>query len=342
MNSQQYSLLKEKINSREFSSIFILVDENTDKYCLEKFLNKTGISLYTKLLIKSGEENKNLETCYYLWGELSSFKADRKSLLINLGGGVLTDLGGFVASTYLRGIKFYNVPTTLLGMVDAAHGGKTGVDFNNLKNQIGVFKDPEEVILDSEFLLTLNKKEYLNGFAEIFKHSLITDNRNLNFNSLLKYDFYDDIDFIITKYSQIKNNIVESDRLESNIRKTLNLGHTIGHAIESYSHFSNNIDQLKHGEAIIIGLISELYLSSKILGYPIDEVDNFKNTCNIYFEKKYIKEEDYEIIYDLMSYDKKNTQNKINFVLLDIDGNPVIDQKVNMKEFCNSLDYYNS
>ena len=342
MISQQYSLLKEKINSGEFSSIFILVDENTEKFCLKILLKKTGISNYNKLLIKSGEENKNLETCYYLWGQLSSYKADRKSLLINLGGGVLTDIGGFVASTYLRGIKFYNIPTTLLGMVDGADGGKTGVDFNNLKNQIGVFKDPEEVILDSEFLASLDKNEYLNGFAEIFKHSLITDDKNLNFNSLLQFDFYDDIDYIITNYSQIKINIVESDRLESNLRKILNLGHTIGHAIESHSHISNNIDQLKHGEAIIIGLISELYISSKLLGYPIDKVDKFKKTCNMYFKKINIKEDDYDEIYALMSYDKKNIQSNINFVLLDNLGKVVIDQKVSKKKFIESLDYYNS
>ena len=342
MISQQYLLLKEKINSNEFSSIFILVDDNTNKFCLEILLKKTGISNFNKILIKSGEENKNLETCLYIWGQLSLHKADRKSLLINLGGGVLTDIGGFVASTYLRGIKFYNIPTTLLGMVDAAHGGKTGVDFNNLKNQIGVFNDPEEVILDPEFLSTLDKKEYLNGFAEIFKHSLITDDKNLDFNSLLHYDFYDDIEYIITNYSQIKINIVVSDRLESNLRKILNLGHTIGHAIESHSHISKNIDQLKHGEAIIIGLISELYISSILLGYPIDKVDKFKSTCNNYFNKIHIKKDDYDDIYTLMSFDKKNIQSNINFVLLDNSGKAVIDQKVSRKEFIESLDYYNS
>ena len=227
MKDDQYSLLKKRIKSNDFNSVFVLVDENTDKYCLEIFINKSEIKNFKKIVIKSGEENKNIDTCINIWKELNSQKADRKSLIINLGGGVLTDIGGFVASTYLRGIEFVNVPTTLLGMVDAAHGGKTGIDFLSLKNQIGVFNMPIDVILDSVYLKTLSKEEYLNGYAEIFKHSFLTDSSDLSFNSLIKLDFYNDVDFIINKYSDIKNQIVKVDKYESNSRKVLNLGHNV-------------------------------------------------------------------------------------------------------------------
>jgi 3-dehydroquinate synthase len=185
MKSDLYSSITEKINSGNFSSIFILVDENTEKYCLDIFLQKSKIESYNKIVILSGESNKNIESCISIWDQLNSFKADRKSLLINLGGGVLTDIGGFAASTYLRGINFINIPTTLLGMVDAAHGGKTGIDFKLLKNQIGVFNEPLEVLLDNEYLKTLSKEEYVNGYAEVVKHSLLTNKSNLNFNSLI-------------------------------------------------------------------------------------------------------------------------------------------------------------
>ena len=203
MKIDQYSLLKEKLSSNKFSSIFVLVDDNTNKFCLDIFLEKTKIKQFKKIIINPGEQNKNIDTCLIIWDKLNTHKADRKSLIINLGGGVLTDIGGFVASTYLRGINFINVPTTLLGMVDAAHGGKTGIDFKLLKNQIGVFNDPLEVILDSDYLTTLSKDEFLNGYAEVFKHSLLTDKNDLNFNSLIKLDFYKDVGYIIDKYSQI-------------------------------------------------------------------------------------------------------------------------------------------
>ena len=154
MKTDQYSSLKEKLTSKAFSSIFVLVDDNTDKFCLDIFIKKTKIGEFSKIIINSGEQNKNIDTCLKIWDSLNNYNADRKSLLINLGGGVLTDMGGFVASTYLRGIAFINIPTTLLGMGDAAHGGKTGVDFKLLKNQIGVFSEPSEVILDRDYLTT--------------------------------------------------------------------------------------------------------------------------------------------------------------------------------------------
>ena len=340
MKEVLFSFLKEKIKSKDFNSVFVLVDENTDKHCLDVFINKSSIEEYNKIIIKAGEENKNIDTCIQIWKELNLQKADRKSLLINLGGGVLTDIGGFVASTYLRGIKFINVPTTLLGMVDAAHGGKTGIDFLNLKNQIGVFSMPIDVILDSTYLKTLSKEEYLNGYAEVFKHSFLSDSEEISFNSLINLDFFKDVDFIIKKYSEVKNRIVKIDKYESDIRKVLNLGHTIGHALESYSHISNNIKTLKHGEAIIVGLITELYISAIQNNFPLITVDKLKEISSKYFEKINLSDDQLEQIFDLMIFDKKNNNGMVYFVLLDKNGKPLTDQKVEKKVFVDAVDYY--
>ena len=341
MKTDLYSSITEKISSDKFSSIFILVDENTDQFCLEIFIKKSGIKLFNKIIIASGEDNKNIDTCVSIWDQLNSYKADRKSLLINLGGGVLTDIGGFAASTYLRGIKFVNIPTTLLGMVDAAHGGKTGIDFKLLKNQIGVFKEPLEVLLDNEYLKTLSKEEFINGYAEVVKHSLLTNKPDLTFNSLVKLDLFNDSDYIINSYSKVKNEIVKSDKYESNIRKVLNLGHTIGHAVESYSHISDKIVDLKHGQAIVIGIITELYISHRKFNFPLKDVISVKNHLNKYFNLIPLEENDITNIYDLMVYDKKNEGSKINFVLLKEIGKPVIDQIVDKQLFKESFKFYN-
>ena len=341
MKTDLYSSITEKISSDKFSSIFILVDENTDQFCLEIFIKKSGIKLFNKIIIASGEDNKNIDTCVLIWDQLNSYKADRKSLLINLGGGVLTDIGGFAASTYLRGIKFINIPTTLLGMVDAAHGGKTGIDFKLLKNQIGVFNEPIEVLLDNEYLKTLSKEEFINGYAEVVKHSLLTNKPDLTFNSLVKLDLFKDSDYIINSYSKVKNEIVKSDKYESNIRKVLNLGHTIGHAVESYSHISDKIVDLKHGQAIVIGIITELYISHRKFNFPLKDVISVKNHLNKYFNSIPLEENDIIKIYDLMVYDKKNEGSKINFVLLKEIGKPVIDQIVDKQLFKESFEFYN-
>ena len=341
MEIDPYLSIAEKINSDKFSSIFVLVDENTEKFCLELFIKKSGIKSFNKIIISSGEENKNIDTCISIWGQLNSFKADRKSLLINLGGGVLTDIGGFAASTYLRGIEFINIPTTLLGMVDAAHGGKTGIDFKQLKNQIGVFNEPLEVLLDNEYLKTLSKEEFINGYAEVVKHSLLTDKPDLTFNSLIKLDLFKDSDYIINSYSSVKNEIVESDKYESSIRKILNLGHTIGHAVESYSYISDKVVDLKHGQAIVIGIITELYISYKKFNFPLKDLITVKEHLKNYFSLIQLEEDDIMNIYDLMVYDKKNEGSKINFVLLKEIGKPVIDQIVNKDLFIESFEFYN-
>jgi 3-dehydroquinate synthase len=225
-------------------------------------------------------------------------------------------------------------------MVDAAHGGKTGIDFKLLKNQIGLFSNPTEVILDSDYLSTLTKDEFLNGYAEVFKHSLLTNKKDLNFNSLIKLDFYKDVTFIIEKYSEIKKEIVELDKFESNQRKILNLGHTIGHAIESYSYISSSLNELKHGEAIIVGLITELYISHKLLGFPLKDLQNIKKTFSEYFIVISFSDKDIEQIHDLMIYDKKNEADKLNFVLLEEIGSPVIDQQITKELFIEAFKFY--
>ena len=200
---------------------------------------------------------------------------------------------------------------------------------------------PMDVILDSVYLKTLSKEEYLNGYAEIFKHSFLTDSRDLTFNSLIKLDFFNDVDFIINKYSDIKNEIVKIDKYESNSRKVLNLGHTIGHALESYSYLSNSLDELKHGEAIIVGLITELYISNKLNNFPLDTVDRLKEVSLKYFSRISLKDSDLKGIYDLMIFDKKNDKGSVNFVLLDKVGKPIIDQKVDNDIFIEAFAYYN-
>ena len=219
---------------KAYTSIFILVDSNTKKYCLDTFMNLTGLNEAKILLMSSGEENKNLKTCEYLWYQLSECGADRNSVLINLGGGVVTDLGGFVACTFKRGIDFYNIPTTLLAMVDASVGGKTGINMGLLKNQIGIIKEPINVILDPQWLNTLPQKEFRSGFAEMLKHGLIADRSYWNQLKSLEHLEKTIISKFIKPSLSIKKSVVTKDPDEKNLRKILNFGHTFGHAIESY------------------------------------------------------------------------------------------------------------
>ena len=338
---EDYSNINQIIIDNSYSSVFLLLDSNTDNHCLDLFIKKSGITDFNKIVVKDGEESKSIDTCEYVWEYLNSNNGDRKSLLINIGGGVVTDLGGFIASTYLRGIDFINIPTTVLCMVDAAFGGKTGINFKSIKNQIGVINKPKGVLIDIDYLKTLSKEEYINGFAEIYKHSLITDNEDLQFKNLVKFDFKNDIKDIIHSYSNIKNKVVELDLHESNYRKVLNLGHTIGHAVESYSIISKNIDKLKHGQAIAVGLITELYISHKLHQFNHNELLSIKQELLRQFDKITFTLSDQEEIIKIMSYDKKNYDNKVKYVLLKSIGSPIIDQDVEEKLFFKAFDFYN-
>ena len=321
-----YSRLNEFLKNNKASKVFILVDSNTHEHCLSKFLQQINNNVQTEVIeIEAGEEFKNLQTCEGVWNVLSELEADRKSLLINLGGGVVTDLGGVVASTFKRGIKFINIPTTLLSMVDASVGGKTGVDLGNLKNQIGVINQPELVLIDSSYLATLSSQEMRSGLAEILKHGLIASETYWNKVSNLSELNLEDLDIIIKESVEIKAKIVDKDPLEKNVRRTLNYGHTLGHAIESYCLTHPEKNKLLHGEAIAVGMILETYLSVQLKNFPETKFNQITKVIRNMYGTEDFSEEDIKQIKELMKFDKKNEHGNINFVLLEEIGKPVYD-----------------
>ncbi len=342
-NESGFQFLNELLQLKKYSKIFVLVDGNTNECCLPLFLSEMTTDIPFEVIeIEAGEEFKNIETCTQVWYALSELEADRKSLIINLGGGVVTDLGGFVASTYMRGIDFVNIPTTLLAMVDASVGGKTGVDLGALKNQIGVINNPLGVVIDSRFLATLSGEELRSGMAEMFKHGLIQSEtywqKMLNLSNLT----LDDLDGLIHESVVIKNYIVEQDPTEKGLRKTLNFGHTLGHAIESYCLQSENRQKLLHGEAVAIGMVLAGFLSVKKLGFPQSKCDEIKNILGQYFEKQIFKKEEIYQIIDLMKFDKKNSHGNINFVLLENIAQPKFDCLVENELIYRAFEYYQS
>jgi len=333
-------LFNKSLIKNNYSKLFVLVDENTRENCLFSLINEVDALSDIKILeIKSGEINKNISTCENLWGQLSKYNADRNSALINLGGGVICDLGGFVASTYKRGIHFYNIPTTLLSMVDASVGGKTGIDFGLLKNQIGVFNNPEIVLIMVKWLKTLGENQILSGFSEMLKHGLILDRKHWQELSLINKIDINNLNQFILKSILLKNSVVLDDPNEENKRKILNFGHTFGHAIES--NFLGKKHELLHGEALAIGMILETYLSYKVSGLSISDCENIIKTINHFFKKTKIKDDDINKIIDLLIHDKKTIDGKINFVLLSEIGVPKIDITVNKRLFKEVFKFYN-
>ena len=336
---EQYLNLAILLQEGYYSTFYILVDEHTKKHCLPIFNSKIDLP-YKLITIPSGENHKNLETCVYVWNELSKLKADRKSVLINIGGGMVTDIGGFIASTYKRGIDFINISTSLLGMVDASVGGKTGIDFNGLKNQIGLFSNPKMVVIDTNYLKTLPKRELISGMAEIIKYGLSYD-ADL-YNSIKKFKPIENFDLseLIHRSIEIKNEIVIKDPKEQNLRKILNYGHTIGHAIETHFLQSNTKNTLTHGEAIAIGLICECYISSELYNFSKEEVSVLKNNIHSLFGKVDFDKTDFNSILELMQHDKKNIKNEVRFVLLDNIALTKIGCVVENDLIINSLNYY--
>jgi 3-dehydroquinate synthase len=338
-NEKAFQSLNYHLAEKQYSIVFILVDEHTHELCLPQFMAEiNGDYQFEIIEIESGEVNKNIETCVGVWEALSELGADRKSVLINLGGGVLTDLGGFVAATFKRGIEFINVPTTLLSMVDASVGGKTGVDLGSLKNQVGVIKQPVMVLVIPDFLDTLENHQIRSGFAEMLKHGLIQS--RLYWESLKKAESLADMKGHILTSIQIKNKIVLQDPSEQGIRKILNFGHTLGHAIESYFLENEVKDTLLHGEAIAIGMILEGYLSNKVSGLKQDTLEDIKTTFLNHYEKIEFSEEDISSILKLMKYDKKNSHGKVNFVLLKSIGEPEVDVEIPTELFADAFAYY--
>ncbi|WP_159023211.1 3-dehydroquinate synthase [Formosa sp. L2A11] len=341
-NLSAYSQINTHIEESNPSNIFILVDQNTHELCLPHLLAEISTTKTIEIIeIEAGEINKTIETCVGVWNVLSELGADRKSLVINLGGGVITDLGGFVASTFKRGILFINIPTTLLSMVDASVGGKTGVDLGSLKNQIGVINTPEMVVIDTTYLKTLPQNEMRSGLAEMLKHGLIQDKAYWDKFKDLSVLNLEHLDELIYESVLIKKHVVDIDPRENGLRKTLNYGHTIGHAIESYYLGHSHRKNLLHGEAVAIGMILASYISTKLTGLSEAENTEIKDVILGIYDFVEIDKDDYEPIIELLKYDKKNSHGNINFVLLNAIGETEIDCLVPNELIIEALNFYN-
>jgi 3-dehydroquinate synthase len=318
------STLFDFLEQRSYSGIAILIDNNTAQFCLP-VINDL-IQNHYLIRIHPGEQHKNLSTCEFIWEELTKAGFDRKSLLINLGGGVIGDMGGFCASTFKRGIQFINIPTTLLAQVDASVGGKLGIDFHGLKNHIGLFTLPEAVFIDEVFLKTLSERELRSGFAEVIKHSLIADNDY--WQRLKEFPFQNQPwkDHIAHSV-KIKTEIVQKDPFENGLRKVLNFGHTLGHAIESYFLNSNKYMVL-HGEAVAAGMICELFLSENLTGLDSSDVNTSVQFLKKIFGKLNLNENDVSSVTALMKQDKKNEGGEMRFSLLSKIGEAIFNVPV--------------
>jgi 3-dehydroquinate synthase len=328
------------IEQGNYSRFFVLTDENTAKHCLpviRKYIDK--LDNFDIIEINAGEESKNIDFCVGVWKMLIDYSADRQSLLINLGGGVISDLGGFAASTYKRGIDFVHVPTTLLSQVDASVGGKTGIDLDNIKNIIGTFTQPKAVFIEHEFLQTLPARQILSGLAEMLKHGLIADARY--WNLLKNSDLKDPSAELVYDSVEIKNKVVIEDPHEKGIRKSLNYGHTIGHAIETYS-LMNDENPLTHGEAIAAGMICEAKLSNMKAGLSDWELAEITVVIGGLYPKYNFDESCFDTLYSIMLKDKKNQGGKINCSLLTNIGQCRIDNVCTQDELYESLRYYSA
>lgn len=326
--SENVGQLLQMIDSH--SKTFVLVDGNTINFCLPLFFEKTRISDFSLIEIPFGERSKNIDTVQKIWSQLVENHADRNSLLINLGGGVVSDMGGFAASCYQRGIDFINVPTTLLSMVDAAVGGKTGVDFQGLKNQIGLFSNPMAVYVDTDFLLTLPVREQKSGLAEMIKYGFISDKSF--FDAQLPVS-----QVLVRKAIEAKERITQSDPNEAGLRKVLNFGHTVGHAIETYLLDSQNY--MLHGEAVALGVIPALRLSEKYCGLDAVWTRFYKTLYKEKFDIFNLKDLNLNALIDIMRHDKKNADGKICFVLVSEPEKPHYDIVVEESDIIESLNY---
>jgi 3-dehydroquinate synthase len=340
-NEKGYEELNQFLIEKKYSSIFIITDTNSNEHCLPIFMGNLATTLTIEIIeFENGESNKNIETCIQIWEALIELGADRKSIILNLGGGVVTDLGGFIASTFKRGIDFIHIPTTLLAMVDASIGGKNGIDLGNLKNQIGVINSPKMVLIDSTYLSTLEQTEMRSGLAEILKHGLIYDKKYWQqFQDLAQLED-SDFDTIICRSIEIKNEIVTQDPNENGIRKALNFGHTLGHAIEGYFLENDTKITLLHGEAIAVGMILESFISWKKNLITAAEYLEIKNTIKNLFGEIVFDKNDHAPILNLLIHDKKNEYGKIQFVLLEGIGKTKINQVIENEIIENAFEDY--
>ena len=328
------------ISECEHDRIFVLTDETTQQLCWPKIKNFKALKNSTPIIIKATDTHKNLDTLSQVWQALSNGGATRHSLMINLGGGMVTDLGGFAASTFKRGIDFINIPTTLLAMVDASVGGKTGINFGGLKNEIGVFSDSRFVIINTQFLDTLDHDNICSGYAEMLKHGLISDERTCA--ELVTFDLdtpdLSQLQRMVAESIKVKERIVEADPHEHGIRKALNLGHTMGHAFESFAMRRGT--PILHGYAVAYGLVSELYMSARKTAFPTDRMHQTVRFIRENYGTFNITCDDYPTLIELMHHDKKNTSGIINFTLLGNVGDIRINQTANEEEIKEALDFF--
>ncbi|MCC8174062.1 MAG: 3-dehydroquinate synthase [Odoribacter sp.] len=329
--------LKEVLNHIAASEIFILADKNSAKNCLP-LLPLEKVKKENIIIIEGGENNKTISTAEKIWNVLSTQGAKRNSVLINVGGGLVTDVGGFAASCFKRGTKCINIPTTLLAQVDASVGGKTGVNFNGLKNEIGTFSIPDMVIIDTCFLKSLPYRQVLSGFAEMIKHGLLLGGEHfyciMEINPQ-KIDWDNFLD-VIRESVSVKDKIVQQDPTEKGVRKSLNLGHTIGHALESLA--LERGEEFYHGEAVAYGIIAELALSVKKVGFSLAIFEEVKNYIKKYYPPCIVVENKEEL-YELMLHDKKNEKDGVNFTLLKEPGKFIIDNYCRREEIIEALEY---
>ncbi|MCS6820948.1 MAG: 3-dehydroquinate synthase [Microscillaceae bacterium] len=339
LGQDSFHFLANWLKLQKYSQVVVLVDRNTKQFCyplIKDFLPENHFLIE----IPAGELHKNLQTCHQIWAKLTTWAIDRKALLVNLGGGVLCDIGGFCAATYKRGIDFVHIPTTLLAQVDACFGGKLGIDFQGFKNQIGVFALPKHVLVNPTFLHTLPKRELYAGFAEVIKHSLIADAEHFQFLVTLERQFSTHLHEIVYHSIKIKNQIVEQDFKEQHLRKTLNFGHTVGHAIESFLlQFPERA--ILHGEAIVVGMLCEAWLAMKRNLLPKTDFEQiWAYLTHIYPQKIVFSPEEVSEIAKLCLQDKKNTHRQILLATLEQIGKAVFDVPVTLGEIEQALYFY--
>ncbi len=320
---------------KSYSSVFVLVDENTKRYCHP--LLKNVLPTHQLIIVRSGEANKTILTCEAIWSKMLKNKADRNSLLVNLGGGVITDMGGFCASVFMRGIDFLNVPTSLMAMADAAIGGKTAIDFLSYKNTLGGFKAPVLICIDTVFLTTLPTRELNSGAAEVFKHALLQGKRETSQFLLKTFLSFSEQErqTLIKKSVRYKLKVVMLDPFESNLRKQLNLGHTIGHAIESF--FLLQKKTILHGEAVALGLVAEAFLAYRFFKLPFESFLRIVFWYDLNFVKPNLKALDFNVLMKIMQKDKKNTKAQIKLVLLEREGHVLLDSQITKSQLLEGM-----
>ena len=328
------------LQAKKFNKLFVITDSNTRRKVLPRLADNQYVAEAVVVEFPAGDVNKNIDSLTSVWQQIGEAGGTRHSLAVNLGGGVVTDLGGFAAATFKRGIPFVNIPTTLLSAVDAAIGGKTGINFNGLKNEVGAFCEASDVIISTAFLDTLPEIEVKSGYAEMLKHGLLKSREC--FMSLVNFDVAngskDRLLELLKESVEVKAEIVRQDPHEHGIRRALNLGHTAGHAFESMAMARQK--PIPHGYAVAYGMVCELYLSCVKAGFPTDIMHTTVRYINDCYGKMAVTCDDYPTLFDLMTHDKKNTAGIINFTLLSSVGGIEINQTATRDEIYEALDFY--